>query len=178
MERHSSTRGLYAQLGNCLEYPAERTREICLTTAGQIELFSGQASSYLKTFLVKMKRMELEMWQEFYLQTFDLMPKCSLYLSVHLFGEESYKRAELMAGLKNSYERHQAFEMTELPDHLAVVLKQNALLDEEEWSDLVSMCILQALPKMVSQLEEGNNPYALILKTIQEFLVEVEKAHV
>ena len=171
-------RQLCVQIGAFLEYPVNDFREMLQILAGQIEPISWKASSYLKDFFARMKRMELEMWQEYYVQTFDLMPRCSLYISVHLFGEESFKRAELMAGLKIAYERQGALETTELPDHLAVILKQNTLLDDEEWSEFVTMCMLPALPVMISKLEKNGNPYAFVLKTIQELLVEVEKAHV
>jgi nitrate reductase molybdenum cofactor assembly chaperone len=171
-------RQLCVQVGAFLEYPVNDFREMLQISAGQIEPVSWKASSYLKDFFARMKRMELEMWQEYYVQTFDLMPRCSLYISVHLFGEESFKRAELMAGLKSAYERQGALETTELPDHLAVILKQNILLNDEEWSEFVAMCILPALPVMISKLEKNGNPYAFVLKTIQELLVEVEKAHV
>ncbi len=169
---------LCVQLGSCLEYPSIDTWGILQTTVSQISPVSVEASNYLKNFLSKMKRMELEMQQEHYVKTFDLMSQCSLYLSVHLFGEESFKRAELMAGLKCAYEKHGALETAELPDHLAVVLKHKALLNEEEWSELVSMCILPACEIMIGKLEKIENPFALILKAIQVFLVETEKVHV
>ena len=116
--------------------------------------------------------------QEYYVQTFDLTPHCPMYLSVHLFGEESFRRSELMVGLKNAYERHGVFELTELPDHLAVILKWNQLLNAEEWSELVSMGLLPMLPKMIAKLEKWNNPYALVLKAVQALLMEMEGTHV
>ncbi len=178
METPDLKQQLCAQLGACLEYPAHNTRDMLQAAADQMGSISVEASDDLKKFLSKMKRMELEMWQEYYVQSFDLMPKSSLYLSVHLFGEESFKRSELMAGLKGVYEKHSVFEMTELPDHLAVILKKNLLFNEEEWSELVSLCLLPALSGMIKLLEKSSNPYALILKAIQIFLVKMEKVHV
>ena len=178
MESQVSEGQLCAQLGALLEYPVDDAWDIWKATAGQIEPISGQSCVHLNSFYAKMKRMELGMRQEYYVQSFDLMPKCSLYLSVHLFGEESFKRAEFMAGLKSVYEKHGVSGMTELPDHLAVILKQRALFDEEEWSELVAMCLLPALPKMIGALEKCENPYALVLKAVQALLVEMEKAHV
>src|SRR3990167_3171137 len=138
MEPHVLNRQLCVQLGNSLEYPDHRTWDTLVAAASQIGSISGEASKHLEDFLAKMKRMGREMWQEYYVQTFDLMPKCSLYISVHLFGEESFKRSELMAGLKGVYERHGALQMSELPDHLAVVLKRNFLLNDEEWSEFIT----------------------------------------
>jgi len=178
MEPHVLNRQLCVQLGNSLEYPDHRTWDTLLAAASQVGSISGEASKHLEDFLAKMKRMGLEMWQEYYVQTFDLMPKCSLYLSVHLFGEESFKRAELMAGLKGVYERHSPFESTELPDHLAVILKRSTLFGEEEWSDLVSMCMVPAISKMTRLLEKTGNSYACILKAVQILLVRLEKVHV
>lgn len=118
------------------------------------------------------------MWQEYYVQTFDLMPSCSLYISVHLFGEESFKRAELMAGLRGAYESRGVCATTELPDHLAVVLRQSPRLTDEEWSELVHLCLLPALTIMIRKLEKGANPYSFLLKTLQALFVGMEKTHV
>ncbi|MCC6758960.1 MAG: nitrate reductase molybdenum cofactor assembly chaperone [Candidatus Omnitrophica bacterium] len=169
----------YSQLGSCLEYPATaQAWEMLSMTASEIQSSSEQASNFLREFISKMKRMDLGMKQEYFVKTFDLMPECSLYLSVHLFGEESFRRAELMAGLKATYERNGAWASTELPDHLAVVLKQSVALSPEEWADLVSMAIIPALPIMIDKLEKNKNPYALVLKAVQVYLVEMEKPHV
>lgn len=166
------------QLGSCLEYPVNDSRETLQSLIQQIASVRDPACIYLKEFLSQMETMELSKRQEYYVQSFDLTPHCSLYLSVHLFGEESFKRSELMVGLKGAYEKHGAIPITELPDHLAVVLKQNALLSEEEWSEIVSMCILPVLPKMIVKLERFNNPYALVLKAVQALLMGMEKVHV
>lgn len=178
MESHVLNRQLCAQLGAGLEYPGSHTWDTLVAAAGQTGPISGEASKHLEDFLAKMKRMGLEMWQEYYVQTFDLMPKCSLYLSVHLFGEESFKRAELMTGFKAVYERQGGVETTELPDHLALVLKNNELFEDEEWAELVSMGMVPAIAKMTRLLEKNGNPYACILKAVQILLVRLEKVHV
>ena len=107
-----------------------------------------------------------------------MTPQCGLYLSVYLFGEENFKRSELMTGLKSVYEKQGPFEMTELPDHLAVVLKQNALFSEEEWGELVLMGLTGAIPKIIELLEKNDNPYVFLLKATQELLLKTEKVYV
>ena len=174
MDPQVSKRRRCEQIGVFLEYPASDPRETLMTFAGQIEADSGEVANCLRDFYGKMKRMDLAMWQEFYVQTFDLMPQCSLYISVHLFGEESFKRAELMAGLKAVYEHRGGPATTELPDHMAVVLRQNALFNDEEWSEFVTMCLLPVIPTMIKKLEKNANPYVLILKAIQKILAEEE----
>lgn len=178
MEALTSKHRLYTWLGSLLEYPTADLRQTYENFAEGLATECPEAASLMRDFFNQMSSFDLSMRQEHYVQTFDVMPRSSLYLSVHLFGEESFKRAELMAGLKSAYERHQAYEMTELPDHLSVVLKQNALFNEEEWSELVSMCILPALPKLAHDLKASQNPYALVLKAIETSMLKLEKAHV
>lgn len=171
----------FAQIGKFLEYPHEDFRPELLTCAQQIEKTAAKSAENFKEFYSKIKRLDLEMWQEYYVQTFDLTPHCPLYLSVHLFGEESFKRSELMTGLKMVYARaHSASNnaMTELPDHLAVILKNRNLFSEDEWSEFLSMCLLPTLDIMIKKLEKNSNPYSLILKAIQELLVGVESTYV
>jgi nitrate reductase molybdenum cofactor assembly chaperone len=178
MQTQISKRPLCSQVGFFLEYPA---RDFLLDLQGiikQLEDVSEAGAFYMKEFLSKMESVDLIRRQEYYVQSFDLTPHCPLYVSVHLFGEESFKRAELMAGLKAVYERNGAFEMTELPDHLAVILKHNALFEEQEWIELIEMAMLPILPVMIAKLEKNKNPYVFVVRTIQELLTKSEKAHV
>ena len=178
MDALTSRQALYAWFGSLLEYPTQDPRPVQESVAGGLAAECPEAVLLMKDFFLQMSSFDLSMRQEHYVQTFDVMPKCSLYLSVQLFGEESFKRAELMAGLKSIYEKEHAYEMTELPDHLSVVLKQNAFFSEEEWSELVSMCILPALPKLAHDLKANQNPYALVLKAVETTLLKLEKVHV
>ena len=178
MDARTSKQVLYAWLGSFLEYPTTDLREAYESLAGRLDIECPEASPLMKDFFNQMSSFDLSMRQEHYVQTFDVMPKCSLYLSVQLFGEESFKRAELMAGLKSIYEKERVYEMTELPDHLSVVLKQNALFSEEEWAELASMCILPALPKLAHDLRTNQNPYALVLKAAETLMLKLEKVHV
>ena len=170
-------REVCVRLGRFLEYPVTDFREDVLVCAQEIEPVSERAAECLKRFYSRIKRMELSLWQEYYVRSFDLMPSCPLYLSVHLFGVESFKRAELMAGLSEAF-GCQAEPFRELPDHLAVVLTKNRLLSEEDWGELVAMCLVPALGGMIKQLKQEENPYSLILEAIQDLFVGVEKSHV
>ncbi len=170
-------RDLCAGLGVCLEYPGDGSREAAQTTGGRLAPVSAQAAAHMKEFCAWICAMDLGPWQEHYVRTFDVMPQCAPYLSVHLFGEENFRRADLMAGLKGVYERQGPCGLAELPDHLAVVLKQNALFGEEEWEELASLCLLPVLAKMLGELEKNANPYALVLKAVRAVLSEEGHAH-
>lgn len=178
MNQPAHYRTTCARIAEFLEYPTADFREQLKNLSIELDQVYGERKNYLKEFYSKMKRMDLAMWQEFYVQTFDLLPSCCMYISVHLFGEENFKRAELMSGLKSIYESRGGGPITELPDHLAVILKQNACLDDEEWRELNSYCLSPALKSMIQQLEKNNNPYALLLKSVKELLIETEKVHV
>lgn len=174
----NTKRQFYGSLGSLLQYPTVSTEGECAGLIGRLEDVSAQAGAYLREFLQRIQAMTLAERQEQYVSTFDLLAQCSLYVSVYLFGEESFKRAELMAGLKRVYDSHGVVGATELPDHLAVVLKHNDLFSDEEWHELVAMAVLPAIIKMTANLEKRDNPYALVLKAVHSILTEREKAHV
>lgn len=178
METLSLKRQFYSTLGSLLQYPSAGTVEQGKELTSRLGPLSEQAQGYLESFFDRTKTMTLSQRQEHYVQTFDLMAQCSLYVSIHLFGEESFKRAELMAGLKRVYDSHGVVGTTELPDHLALLLLNNALFPEDEWHELVAMAILPAIIKMIDNLEKRNNPYALALKAVHTLLIERERAHV
>ncbi len=178
MKTQTLKRELCTYLGACLEYPSEDSQGYVQMAMKQSESVSAEAAGYLKDFYAQVGALDIPVQQEHYVKTFDVMPQCSLYLSIHLFGEESFKRAELMTGLKSVYEKHGPFGMTELPDHLGVVLKLNSLFEDSEWFELVTFCISQALPKMIAELEKRENVYVLILKAVQLILAETEQDHV
>lgn len=165
-------------IGSLLEYPKEQHHAALPTVALEIALQYDNVAKCLKDFFAEINAMSFEARQEHYVRTFDVFPVSSLYLSVHLFGEESFKRSELMTGFKAVYDQHPEVVMTELPDHLGVVLTHNEWFKEEEWQELVTMCLLPALPKMMQRLEKGKNPYALLLKATQMILMEKEMNHV
>ncbi len=109
--------------------------------------------------------------QELHLKTFDLAPACIPYLSVHLFGEESFRRSQLMVGLHEAYERIGHETHGELPDHLGVVLDSLDRLTAEEAIDLHRFALIPALLKMRSGLEKTGNPYRYLLGAIELYLL-------
>ena len=166
----SEARSLLRLAAECLEYPrAERTHTLP-EALRRIELFAA--------FEDRLGGLTPEMRQEHYVRTFDVTPKTSLYLSVHLFGEENFKRAELMAGFRSAYARAGRDVGPELPDHLSTVLRHNDCFDEEEWGELVRLCLSPSLPAMIRSLDTDENPYALALEGILGLVRQVEGVHV
>ena len=177
MKTQELKRDLLVWMGTLLEYPKEDQESVLPGVVIERLFPHEQATVYLREFFAHIDAMGLGARQEHYVRTFDVIPLCSLYLSVHLFGEESFKRSELMTGFKAIYDKHPSVEITELPDHLGVVLEHNDWFEQEEWQDLVEMCILPALPKMIDKLEQTRNPYAFVLKAIRVLLLDKEMLH-
>lgn len=96
--------------------------------------------------------------QELYSATFDLSASCSPYLGYHLFGE-TYKRSLFLLKLRELYRGHGFREdASEMPDHLAVVLRFLASCDDDQLiRETVEEGLLPALSKM-SQKNDSDQP--------------------
>ncbi|NJL19192.1 MAG: hypothetical protein HC901_02570, partial [Bdellovibrionaceae bacterium] len=103
--------------------------------------------------------------------TFDLNPVCNPYAGIHLFGEENFKRGELMAGLAHRMSAFGLDPRPELPDHLANLLRLLPLCPEDEAAELATFCILGPLGRMAASLPE-ENPYREILDAAQAAIGE------
>lgn len=135
----------------------------------------ARAAAALDRYLHQVETLGLERLREVHGRTFDLAPSCAPYLSVHLFGEGSYQRARLMAGLAEAQSRAGFDRGPELPDHLAVVLRFAPRMEPEEWRELVRFCLIPALPAMAGGLEgrgpaESDNPYRHVLEAVRLLL--------
>lgn len=135
----------------------------------------ARAAAAVGRFLERAERLGPERLQEIHGRTFDLAPCCVPYLSVHLFGEGSYQRARLMAGLAEAQSRAGFDRGPELPDHLAVVLRFAPRMEPEEWRELVRFCLVPVLPVMVRGLVGSDNPYRHVLETVELLLLETTR---
>jgi nitrate reductase delta subunit len=106
--------------------------------------------------------------EESYLRAFDIAPLCVPYVSVHLFGEENYRRGEFMARLHEAYAKEGFEPGTELPDHLSVLLRFAPKLTNEERRELLGLCLRGPLEAMRGALEKAKSPYRLLLQALWE----------
>lgn len=155
-----------ALFGDILEYPTARLAEqvMCLQSA-------LSAESPFANFGAFVEREELVRVQELYTSTFDLNPACCPYIAYHLFGE-SFKRGALMAKLRETYTEHGfASNLTELPDHLATLLRfVAACADEELAQEILTELVLPALRTMAAAFASGSNPYGDVLRSLLDTL--------
>jgi nitrate reductase molybdenum cofactor assembly chaperone NarJ/NarW len=123
----------------------------------------------LEQFANAILAMAGERREELYTATFELSPACVPYVSIHLFGEENFKRGELMAALHARYATTGFQPGQELPDHLAVLLRFAAGIEETERRELLEYCLLQPLERMTGALSI-DNPYRDLLETVRHVL--------
>jgi nitrate reductase molybdenum cofactor assembly chaperone len=122
------------------------------------------------TFFRKVMDLSVEDLQELYTQTFDLNPVCTLDIGYHLFGE-NYKRGELLARLRETEAPYELGQTNQLPDHLPVLLRLLAKLDDEELRmALTCEILIPALGKMLEALRQTRNPYRDLIEVIANAL--------
>lgn len=157
--------------GRCLslfaaifEYPGFDYAARAAALARELPVVCPEAAEPFAPFaahVVGRPHVELE---ELFFRTFDMAPQCAPYLSVHLFGEESFKRAELMTGLAAAYGEVGLAHNGELPDHLSVLLRLGPCIPD--WPELVESCVLRGVASMRKDAEKAQNPFAAALEAL------------
>jgi nitrate reductase delta subunit len=165
--------------GRLLDEPDENWRSV--TAAAFRALSDGTPAAVdLVRFDSAMDGQPLDALRELYASTFDLSPVCVPYASVHLFGDESFKRARLMGGLADAYRRAEFDPGGELPDHIATMLRFLPQMTTEEQQDLARLVLQPAVDRMAQALFGSRNPYRHLLDALRSVLaasVRVEAIH-
>lgn len=171
-DTRAGDRDLATALGELFVYPTEDVRRHLAEARRKCDDASGAelASRALTAFEAAVDDLSLSELQDLYTRTFDLTPRCVPYLSVHLFGQESFKRARLMTGLDDAYRRAGVDRGSELPDHLGLVLRSAHAFGAEEWDELVSLCLAAPLASMLGELQEAANPYRHVVEAVRRVL--------
>ena len=168
-------RVIYAELGAALEYPGPGYQKAVAATHDALAGAYPEAVASFAAFLDAIDEKTPEELEELYAQTFDFAPLCNAYVSVHVFGDESFKRSQLMTGLAEAYRKAEFDRGAELPDHLAVILRFAPLMSDLEWADMIECCLRGAIAKMIEPLERAANPYRHVLYALLN-LFDLESA--
>jgi nitrate reductase delta subunit len=166
------TRRLLRQLGELLAYPSAEHDLEAAALARHADIDCPAPAASLHRYAELMAQLERGEREAAYTRTFDVTPRCIPYVSVHLFGEESFDRARLMTGLVEAYERIGFDDKSELPDHLRIMLIAGPYFGDDEWGELVDYCLLGAVRAMLASLGEESNPYVDLLAAIWVTLCE------
>ena len=124
------------------------------------------ARATLEPFFTFAESSDRHAMEEIHTRTFDIMARCDPYVSSQVFGQESYKRGQLMVGLVEAYTAAGLTWLPELPDHIAIILKNMACFSDTEWRDMVEHCLYEALLKMRAMLKGSTNPYAFLFDAL------------
>ncbi len=161
---------LYDILASSLEYPGEDWNTRLDRCKQWLTIQEPDVAVQFIRFRRKVKDMSIEKLQELYTQTFDLNPVCTLDIGYHLFGE-NYKRGELLAKLRETEAPYELGQANQLPDHLPVLLRLLAKLEDEELRlALIGEILIPALGKMLEALSQTDNPYRDLIEVISNAL--------
>lgn len=153
-----------------LEHPEAPLAPHALALAAALAPMFPSTARQLEQLADSLATLSLDELQELHGRTFDLSPACTPYLSVHIFGDESFKRAELMAGLAEAYSREAFSSSGEVHDHLGVILRFAPHFTPEEWGEFGQFCFHQSLSAMRGHLRRANNPYLPLMEAIVHLL--------
>jgi nitrate reductase delta subunit len=159
---------IYVRLGKLLDYPDDQLS--AHTTECEQLLVSElpDASHQMRKFLDFVNVTPQGRMEEIYTGTFDVSPTCFIFAGYMLFGE-TFKRGEFLVQLQERYHQHNFSVGRELADHVAVIFRFIATLDDGEVlrREIVEDCLLPVLEKMISNFKvdtDRSNPYVHVLR--------------
>lgn len=151
----------YKSLAALLTYPREDYKQ-------RVQACEG-LDAEIAEFRAAIARSSTVELQELFTRTFDLNPLCCLEIGWHLFGE-NYERGTLMVRMRQELRRYRLEESSELPDHLAHVLRLLASMEPERASDFAGACVLPALEKMLAAFQGKGNPFERLLVAVRRLV--------
>ncbi len=157
-----------ALIADLFEYP--RSGFVADAQRAAREVSTEAARQQLSAFAADVASMQPELLEEAHVRTFLVAPAAAPYVGVHLFGEESFKRAHLMAQLVEQFRKVGFDAGNELPDHVAVLLRFAQHLEANECSDLLRWCLALPVTTMHASLAETRNPYRHLLAGLKACL--------
>jgi len=157
-------RNVFDLLADVLEYPTTRIAgqaEECILA---LESVSGKAKGHFEAFSIFCRDVPVNTLEEVYTETFDLQALCSPYVGYHLFGED-HARGMFMVKLKEHYLKEDYFVNGELPDHISIMLRYlSVTVRGDETRDLINLCLIPAVKKMIPLFKDSGNPYQGVLQ--------------
>lgn len=151
-------------LARALDYPSGDTVGLCRELAACVRAERPEAADGYEEFASTAATLADSRLRELYAETFDWNPACCLYVGYHLFGE-SYKRGAFMAKLNGEYRARDFSAERELPDHLCVMLRFLADVEDDEvalW--LTDEAIAPALRKIAKGFDDSDSMYGILVR--------------
>lgn len=175
--KESQQQQIYRCFSKLLDYPTQNLAEQTRTCVDLLTSDYPQASQLMASFLDFVESTSFGRLEEVYTGTFDINPACHIFAGHILFGE-SFKRGAFMAKLAEEYQTHGFDAKKELTDHIPLLLKFLATLDQNDAlaKELISDCMLPVFKKMNDNFKDDSvNPYMPVLRSFLVVLQEVEQ---
>ena len=158
-------------MGSLLAYPREDYRERLEACIRALQEDYTRPGQLLESFRDRIRALPLEDLEELYTQTFDINPVCCLEVGWQLFGEE-YARGAFLVDMRRMLQECAIPESKELPDHMSHALALLDRLGPQPARTLAVEAVLPALKKMLAALAGKENPFEIVLTTIESVLHE------
>ncbi|MBV8600653.1 MAG: molecular chaperone TorD family protein [Candidatus Eremiobacteraeota bacterium] len=159
-KREARVLELFAEL---LDYPHPGLVKTARECSAAVAEESADAAKRLEEFAAFLERTSFDLLEEIFTGTFDLNAMRHPYIGYHLFGE-AYKRSVFMLELRDRYGKIGFDHGTELPDHIAVMLRFMARCpDREAVAELARDALLPSVepmmaPPEIEELAEEDRP--------------------
>jgi nitrate reductase delta subunit len=159
----------YDQIAKLFEYPSGDYRETLDKSCAQLASVCPEAEATLRSFAEQVADFDESALEELFTRTFDLNPVCCPEVGWQLFGER-YDRGSFLLWMRGQLRDFGLSESGELPDHLLHVLAVLGRMDSGNAGRFATDAVSPALARMIPSLEEKKNPYADVLKSVQQLL--------
>ena len=163
---------IYSLFGHILEPPGPLLSDQVNECISALTPFRQEVADLMNRFKTFVEETPFSRVKQIYDETFRLEGACYPYVGYHLLGDGSHRRL-FLDGLKEQYQIYDFSAVRELPDHLGVMLQFLAKNeDEDEIDEMISLCILPSLRKMLEGFEEHATPYQSVLQALLLVLLE------
>lgn len=170
-------KSLYEHLSGLLEYPQEDIKlraEECAKALAEHPDYPPEVTVEFNKFQKDLEEISLDDLQGIYSYTFELSSEFTVDLGSHLY--DGFKRSNILASIKAMY-REQGFPFDEvakgeLPDHLPVVLRFLAFLQDEGLKrNFIETFVIIALEKVNKSFEKNKkNIYRHLISVIYRII--------
>lgn len=156
-------------VADLLDYPGNSTIEAIGATVEALGEAGGETATCIEAFRVGIDGQDIPALEETYTRTFDISPLCCLEAGWHLFGE-SYDRGGFLVEMRGKLREFGVEETTELPDHLAGLLRLQARLEGPEATEFANTRLKVAVQKMLDGFGDGASPYRSVIEATLHLL--------
>lgn len=176
MSSLNSQQLLYRQFATLFSYPDAATPQTANACVAHLREMDSAAAVPLERFADFLAVQHPARLEELFTSTFDLQPVCHPYVGYQLCGE-SQQRTFFLMRLQQLYRQHGFAGDSELPDHLATLLRfVGSVADRDCGMEIVRDGLLPALAKMAEGMNGARQPYGELIEAVQHFLSETVAA--